>query len=101
MEQYGISRDALCAVLHLDAQNFPLRMERERLSPDESDRLYRLARVIAHANRVFEDPRESGDWLCAPNASLGQQWPLTLLDTDIGVQEVDRILGRIEHGIVG
>ena len=30
-----------------------------------------------------------------------KQQPLTLLDTDIGVQQVDQVLGRIEHGIVG
>lgn len=101
MEQYGISRDALCTILHLSARNFLRRKEQRRLSPDESDRLYRLARVIAHANRVFEDREESADWIQSPNTALGKQQPLTLLDTDIGVQQVDQVLGRIEHGIFG
>ncbi len=101
MEDYGVSRDVLCNILHLSARNFLRRKEQKRLSPDESDRLYRLARVIAHANRVFEDPDESADWIHTPNTSLGKQQPLTLLDTDIGVQQVDQVLGRIEHGIVG
>jgi putative toxin-antitoxin system antitoxin component (TIGR02293 family) len=101
MEQYGISRGVLSGILHLSARNFLRRREQKRLSPDESDRLYRLARVIAHANRVFEDPEASADWIQSPNAALGQQQPLALLDTDIGVQQVDQILGRIEHGIVG
>jgi putative toxin-antitoxin system antitoxin component (TIGR02293 family) len=101
MEQYGISRDVLSGILHLSARNFLRRREQKRLSPDESDRLYRLARVIAHANRVFEDPEASADWIQSPNAALGKQQPLALLDTDIGVQQVDQVLGRIEHGIVG
>ena len=101
MEQYGISRDVLCDLLHLSPRNFLRRKEQKRLSPNESDRLYRLARVLAHANRVFEDQNESADWIQTPNASLGKQQPLTLLDTDIGVQQVDQVLGRIEHGIVG
>lgn len=101
MESYGISRDVLCRILHLSSRNFLRRKEQKRLSPDESDRLYRLARVIAHANRVFEDPEESADWIRSPNVALGKQEPLNLLDTDIGVQQVDQILGRIEHGIVG
>jgi len=101
MERYEISRDQLCTILHLSARNFLRRREQKRLSPDESDRLYRLARVIAHANRVFEDPEESADWIQSPNAALGKQQPLNLLDTDIGVQQVDQVLGRIEHGIVG
>ena len=100
-EQYGISRDVLCNLLRLSPRNFLRRKDQKRLSPDESDRLYRLARVIAHANRVFEDPDESADWIQTPNVSLGKQPPLTLLDTDIGVQQVDQVLGRIEHGIVG
>jgi putative toxin-antitoxin system antitoxin component (TIGR02293 family) len=101
MQQYGISRDLLCDILHLSPRNFLRRKEQKRLSPDESDRLYRLARVLAHANRVFEDPDESADWIQTPNAALGKQQPLSLLDTDIGVQQVDQVLGRIEHGIVG
>ena len=101
MQQYGISRGVLGDILHLSPRNFLRRKEQKRLSPEESDRLYRLARVIAHANRVFEDPNESADWIQTPNAALGKQQPLTLLDTDIGVQQVDQVLGRIEHGIVG
>jgi len=101
MEQYGIARDVLCDLLRLSPRNFLRRKDQKRLSPDESDRLYRLARVLAHANRVFEDPDESADWIQTPNVSLGKQQPLTLLDTDIGVQQVDQVLGRIEHGIVG
>jgi len=42
------------------------------VSPVESDRLYRLARVLAHANRVFEDRDESADWIQTPNAALEQ-----------------------------
>jgi putative toxin-antitoxin system antitoxin component (TIGR02293 family) len=100
MEEYGISRDVVCDVLQLSSRNFLRRKEQKRLSQAESDRLYRLARVLAHANRVFEDPDESAEWIQTPNAALGKQQPLTLLDTDIGVQQVDQVLGRIEHGIV-
>ncbi len=100
MQQYGISRDVVCGILHLSRRNFLRRKEQRRLSPDESDRLYRLARVLAHANRVFEDPEESADWMQTPNPGLGKQQPLILLDTDIGVQQVDQVLGRIEHGII-
>jgi putative toxin-antitoxin system antitoxin component (TIGR02293 family) len=101
MRQYGIARSVLGGILHLSPRNFLRRKEQKRLSPEESDRLYRLARVIAHANRVFEDPNESADWIQTSNVALGKQQPLTLLDTDIGVQQVDQVLGRIEHGIVG
>jgi putative toxin-antitoxin system antitoxin component (TIGR02293 family) len=101
VQQYAISRDVVCEILHLSRRNLLRRRQQNRLSPDESDRLYRLARVLAHANRVFEDPEESADWIQTPNTALGKHQPLTLLDTDIGVQQVDQVLGRIEHGIIG
>jgi putative toxin-antitoxin system antitoxin component (TIGR02293 family) len=101
VQQYEISRDVVCEILHLSRRNFLRRKEQHRLSPEESDRLYRLARVLAHANRVFEDPQESADWIQTPNTALGKQQPLSLLDTDIGVQQVDQVLGRIAHGIIG
>ena len=101
VQQYDISRDVVCEILHLSRRNFLRRKEQHRLSPEESDRLYRLARVLAHANRVFEDPQESADWIQTPNTALGKQQPLSLLDTDIGVQQVDQVLGRIAHGIIG
>lgn len=101
MGRYDLSRDVLCKILNLSPRSFRRRREQMRLSPAESDRLYRLARVIAHANRVFEDPGESTEWIHTRNAALGKQQPVTLLDTDIGGQRVAEVLGRIEHGIVG
>jgi putative toxin-antitoxin system antitoxin component (TIGR02293 family) len=101
MERYGISRDGLCEILQLSRRNFLRRRTQGRLSAAESDRLYRLARVLAHANRVFEDPAASADWIRTPNLALGDAPPLALLDTDLGVEQVDQVLGRIEHGIVG
>jgi putative toxin-antitoxin system antitoxin component (TIGR02293 family) len=101
MEEYGIPRESACHLLQLSHRKLLRRREQGRLSPRESDRLVRLARVLAHANRVFEDTAESAEWIRTPNTALGRQQPLSLLDTDIGVQQVDQVLGRIEQGIVG
>jgi putative toxin-antitoxin system antitoxin component (TIGR02293 family) len=101
MDGYAIDREAACRLLHLSDRNFLRRREQGRLSPDESDRLVRVARVLAHANRVFEDAGASAEWIRTPNTALGRQQPLSLLDTDVGAQQVDQVLGRIEHGIVG
>jgi putative toxin-antitoxin system antitoxin component (TIGR02293 family) len=100
MERYGIGRDVACSILHVSRRNFLRRKEQDKLSPAESDRLVRLARVLAHADRIFERVEDSADWIHTPNLALGKQPPLELLDTDMGVQEVDQVLGRIEHGIV-
>lgn len=71
----------------------------KRLTPSESDRLYRLARVVARATEVFGDEIEAQHWLSEPQRALQGQTPLEIIQTDPGVQQVDVLLGRIEHGI--
>lgn len=69
------------------------------LSPEESAKLVRFARVVERAETVFEDADSALNWLQSPNASLGGVTPLSLLDTDIGADSVLDTLGRIEHGV--
>lgn len=64
----------------------------------ESDRLYRLAKIQAKANEVFQDEDVAVDWLKRPNRALGDI-PLQLLDTEAGTDMVERVLIRIEHGV--
>lgn len=71
----------------------------EALSVDESERLVRLARVLAMATEVLGDRDKARRWVVGPNRALGMVAPLTLLDTDIGAGEIFDELGRIEHGV--
>jgi putative toxin-antitoxin system antitoxin component (TIGR02293 family) len=70
-----------------------------RLSPEQSDRLLRLLRVIAHAHTAFGAADKAARWLRRPTRALAGSTPLDLLDTDIGTLRVETLLGRIEHGI--
>lgn len=71
-----------------------------RLSPDESDRLARLARILARAAEALGAADKARRWLGKPNFALGGVKPLVLLDSDAGALAVEQELGRIEHGIV-
>lgn len=64
-----------------------------------SDRLYRLARVIALAEEVLEEEATARNWLHRPNQALGGIAPLELLDTDAGTQQVSELLNRIEYSV--
>lgn len=75
------------------------RSERRPLSPDESDRLARLARVLVRAEDALANPDAARRWLIKPNRVLGGERPLSLLDSDTGASAVERELGRIEHGV--
>ncbi len=72
----------------------------ERLSPVESDRIYRFARVIAQAEDVFEDRDEALEWLKSPQYGLGGRLPFDMLQTDAGAREVEELLLRIDYGVI-
>jgi putative toxin-antitoxin system antitoxin component (TIGR02293 family) len=71
----------------------------KRLSPEQSDKVARMAGVTAHAQRVFRDSRLALDWLRTPNAALGHESPLPMLRTGSGAAVVDSVLTRIEYGV--
>lgn len=64
--------------------------------PPESPR---LGRITALAVDVLGDAERAAHWLQRPNRALGGTIPLALLDTDLGAQQVEYLLGRIGHGI--
>ena len=69
------------------------------LTPDESDRLLRLLRVIAKAEDTFQNEEKARRWLRKPNRALGGDVPLELLRTESGARLVKQIIGRIAHGV--
>ncbi len=83
----------------LPRRTYGRRKKARRLSPAESDRLARIARIVAFANDVFGDPRKAHKWLRRPNRVLGGRVPLDLVDSDVGVRLVETILLRIQHGV--
>lgn len=70
-----------------------------RLDPVTSDRLFRVARLGALAIEVLEDEGRALNWLKRPQIGLGGRTPLSLLTTDAGCTEVEKLLLRIEHGV--
>lgn len=70
-----------------------------RLSDQVSDRLYRIASVIARAEQVFGDRENASRWLNEGIPALRGATPLSRLNTETGYQEVMDVLGRIEYGV--
>lgn len=75
------------------------RRKHGRLTPEQSDRLMRVAAVLASAEETFGSMAKAGAWLRRPTTALDGEAPLELLDTDAGVRAVESLLGRISHGI--
>jgi putative toxin-antitoxin system antitoxin component (TIGR02293 family) len=99
-EELGIERKTLARVVGISERTWSRRLAKdERLSPEESDRTVRLARVVAFAIDTLSTPAKASLWLQSPNAVLDDKMPLDLLDTDTGTRSVETVLGRIAYGI--
>ncbi len=71
---------------------------RNRMAPGDSDRVYRLAAILALAEEAIGDRKKAQRWLRQINEVLGNQTPLRALETEIGMRRVEQILGRIAYG---
>jgi putative toxin-antitoxin system antitoxin component (TIGR02293 family) len=58
-----------------------------------------IVEVTARAMEVFGTREKALRWLNTPVRSLGDQTPLSLLNTPEGVAQVQDTLGRVEHGV--
>lgn len=98
MRASGLTLKDLSASLSLSARSLQRRGQQGRLAGYESDRLYRLARILALARDAVGAPEAAAQWLKAPNRALGGATPLQLLDTEPGARLVENVLGRIAYG---
>lgn len=69
------------------------------LTPEQSDRLIRVVRVIAAAEETFGSQEKAARWLRRPTDALEGDAPIALLDTTEGSREVEHLLARIDHGL--
>jgi putative toxin-antitoxin system antitoxin component (TIGR02293 family) len=94
----GITLGELAASLDLSARSLQRRRREGRLARFESDRVYRLVRIVALAKHYLGDDQAATRWLKRPNRALGGQIPLRLIDTEPGARAVENVLGRIAYG---
>jgi putative toxin-antitoxin system antitoxin component (TIGR02293 family) len=100
-KRLGMSRSLFLGEIDMKQSTIERRLaEKKPLTTTETDRLYRVEKVLARATEVLEDDAAATAWIQHRIRSLGGVTPLSLLDTDAGVDLVMDTLGRIEHGIV-
>jgi len=91
--------EQLAAKLAISRSTLQRRKAAGRLSPDESDKVMRLSRLLEHATNVFGDVEKARAWLKHPQYGLGGAVPLDYAETEVGAREVDNLLGRIDYGV--
>lgn len=98
---FGLAGDDARNILRIPARTLARRKRQRRLSPDESDRLYRLGRIATLAEDVLGERGKAARWLRTETRALGNVTPLSRLDTDLGAEEVEAVLLRLAHGVFG
>ncbi len=94
----GLSAEAVGRLLDVSPRTLQRRRAAgERLSPAESDRLWRLLHVLALATRAFGSAASARAWLSTPKTLLGGETPLDRLDTEPGLREVEDMLTVIDE----
>lgn len=101
-EELGVSQQTLLKVVALPSATLARRRRPPgRLSPQESDRVYRVAAAYRAALQLFEGDAETARrWMSEPAKALGGNTPIQHLDTEAGAGEVQDLIGRLEHGVI-
>ena len=72
---------------------------RGRLKVQESERTERLARVIASAEFVWNNPEKARRWLVKPHPELRRVPPIERALTELGARQVEELLDSIFYGL--
>ncbi len=97
----GLPLERIARAASIPKRTLTRRQAEGRLHPDESDRLLRVARVFDLAVDLFEgDVTAARQWIERPQVGLGGAQPLEFASTDIGAREVEKLIIRLEHGVL-
>lgn len=94
-----MSERQLAGVLKIPNRTFDRRMKEGVLSPEESDRVARVARILERAHEVFGNAEKARGWMNTRLAAFDGETPLERADTSLGATQVEDVLGRIDYGI--
>lgn len=107
-EEMAITRDRLYRTIGVPRATMDRKIRaRQRLNPDESERLLGVARLVGQAEQMvresgepegFDAARWVADWLETPLGALGGSPPAALMDTAEGRRLVSDLLAQMQSG---
>lgn len=97
----SISKTEFLTALRLPVSTMTRRLKTgARLSPDESDKVDRVAQAFKRAIELFGNEETAREWMSTKLLGLGDRTPLELLDSSAGYEMVLNTIGRIAYGAV-
>lgn len=101
---HGLTKDEFHRIV-IPQRTFRHRRERlnkgleEVLTPDESDKAVRAARVLSLAERVFGDREKALSWMRKPKKRFQGESPMQMLETEAGARLVEQMLVQVDEGM--
>jgi putative toxin-antitoxin system antitoxin component (TIGR02293 family) len=86
-------------MMHRIVPEATYKRRRERLSPAESERTERFARVVAIAEDVWQDREQARRFLITPHPEMGGKTPLDAALTELGARQAEEVMARIVYGL--
>lgn len=100
-ENLGVNKEKLARIASISLATMHRRkVSLGRLTSDESEKIYRLKKLYETALDVLEDKDNVKAWFNTSQVVFEGRTPLEYADTLPGSEEVERVLRRMEHGIV-
>lgn len=107
-EEMAITKDRLYRTIGVPRATMDRKIRaRQRLNPDESERILGIARLVGQVEQMvresgepenFDSARWLANWLETPLAALGGSCPAALMDTAEGRRIVSDLLAQMQSG---
>lgn len=72
----------------------------QRLTVNQSDRLFRVVHITAMAEVLFESDEKARRWLSKPKTRFSGKSPIAMLSTSQGTLQVEEVLIQLAEGLV-
>jgi putative toxin-antitoxin system antitoxin component (TIGR02293 family) len=95
----GLTSIELARVARISLRTLHRRKAGGRIHPEESERIFRIACVFDKAIDVLGSEESARKWFRTPLRALSMKAPLEYSDMELGLREIEHVLGRIEHGV--
>jgi putative toxin-antitoxin system antitoxin component (TIGR02293 family) len=96
----GFTADQIGEWVGISRRTMARRREEGRLNSEESDRLLRAERLYEKVLALFDGEISAArQWMSMSQRTFSGRTPLEFATTDIGTREVERLVGRLEHGV--
>lgn len=95
----GRTADERKIILHSIIAEATYKRRSVRLTPGESERVERLARVFATAQYVWDDAAQAREFLHAVHPLLESRTPLAVSMSELGARRVEALLWQLFYGL--